>query len=36
MPEGTSFRLLPEEEMIETQEAAELLKISRPYFVNLL
>lgn len=36
MAEGTSFRLLPEEEMIGTQEAAELLKISRPYLVKLL
>jgi excisionase family DNA binding protein len=36
MAEGTSFRLMQEDEMIGTQEAADLLKISRPHLVKLL
>jgi excisionase family DNA binding protein len=36
MSEGTSFRLIQEDEMVGTQDAADLLKISRPFLVKLL
>ena len=36
MAEGTGFSLLPENDLIGTQEAVELLNISRPYLVKLL
>ncbi len=36
MAEGTGFSLLPENDLIGTQEAAELLNISRPFLVKLL
>ena len=34
--EGNSIAMVPQQEELTTQEAANLLKISRPYFIKLL